>query len=337
MRVIEPPLWLKNSFLQLSGPSAPDVAPAGTARIWYDAANNQIKFSVNGGSFGAVLGSLRLRDLTEQILVASPAASAAAALMLFDNAATPFSGSASGTFFGINAVTGFAGNLLDLQINAVSQLKVDNVGRLFANAAQTGSRLIVGATGTLANNAAYVNTGATTTLGLVVRGVASQTASLFEVQDSAGNYFLRVLPLSAGAYTISIETAGSLSKIREQTVAVGGTDRLLILPNGSQCDILNAAGAQFMASFSSSGHNFYSSGTLKYTFGATALTLADAVNIAVNTTTGTKIGTVGGAAGQKLGFFNATPIVQPLLATGAGATVDNVITALQNLGLVRQS
>lgn len=60
-------------------------------------------------------------------------------------------------------------------------------------------------------------------------------------------------------------------------------------------------------------------------------------NIVTDTTTGTQIGTVGGAAGQKLGFFAATPIVQPLLATGAGATVDNVITALQNLGLVRQT
>ncbi len=44
------------------------------------------------------------------------------------------------------------------------------------------------------------------------------------------------------------------------------------------------------------------------------LTLADAVNIAVNTTTGTKIGT---ATGQKLGFWNATPIIQPASANQA--------------------
>lgn len=67
------------------------------------------------------------------------------------------------------------------------------------------------------------------------------------------------------------------------------------------------------------------------------LQFADAINIVLGTTTGTKIGTAGGAAGQKLAFFNATPIVQPLLATGAGATVDNVISALQSLGLCRQS
>lgn len=51
------------------------------------------------------------------------------------------------------------------------------------------------------------------------------------------------------------------------------------------------------------------------------VTMADATNIILNATTGTKIGT---ATNQKLGFYNATPIVQP---TG------DVITALQNLGL----
>ena len=38
-----------------------------------------------------------------------------------------------------------------------------------------------------------------------------------------------------------------------------------------------------------------------------------------------------------IGFYGVAPIERALLATGAGATVDNVITALQNLGLVKQS
>jgi len=77
-------------------------------------------------------------------------------------------------------------------------------------------------------------------------------------------------------------------------------------------------------------------GTLNVSNG-TAISLAEASNIVLGTTTGTKIGTAGGGSGQKLGFFNATPVVQPLLATGAGHTVDDVITTLQTLGLVRQS
>lgn len=38
-----------------------------------------------------------------------------------------------------------------------------------------------------------------------------------------------------------------------------------------------------------------------------------------------------------LGFYATSPVAQQVLATGAGKTVDNVITALQNLGLVKQS
>ncbi len=38
-----------------------------------------------------------------------------------------------------------------------------------------------------------------------------------------------------------------------------------------------------------------------------------------------------------LGFYGVTPVARALLATGASATVDDVITALQNLGLLRQS
>lgn len=37
-----------------------------------------------------------------------------------------------------------------------------------------------------------------------------------------------------------------------------------------------------------------------------------------------------------VGFFNKTPIAQRQLSTGAGHTVDDVITALQAYGLVRQ-
>lgn len=52
-------------------------------------------------------------------------------------------------------------------------------------------------------------------------------------------------------------------------------------------------------------------------------TLSDAANIALGTSSGTKIGT---ATTQKLGFFNATPVVQP------SATVD-LGTALSSMGL----
>ncbi len=53
-----------------------------------------------------------------------------------------------------------------------------------------------------------------------------------------------------------------------------------------------------------------------------SITMTDAFNIILGTSTGTKIGT---STTQKLGFYNSTPIVQPS---------GDIVTALQNLGLV---
>ena len=62
-----------------------------------------------------------------------------------------------------------------------------------------------------------------------------------------------------------------------------------------------------------------------------------ASNLVTDTTTGMMIGSVGGASGQKIAFWGATPAVQPVCATGSGKTVDQLITILQTMGLLRQS
>jgi hypothetical protein len=79
------------------------------------------------------------------------------------------------------------------------------------------------------------------------------------------------------------------------------------------------------------------------------VTIADGINVVLNTTTGTKMGT---ATTQKLGFWNATPIVQPTTAVAAatfvantsgiandtatfdGYTLGQVVKALRNAGLL---
>ena len=85
------------------------------------------------------------------------------------------------------------------------------------------------------------------------------------------------------------------------------------------------------------------------------ITLADAVNIIVDTNIGTKIGT---AASQKLGFYNATPVIQPSVTgtttgftagsgtavqsgstftggTGTKAyTIGDIVKALKSLGIM---
>jgi hypothetical protein len=79
-------------------------------------------------------------------------------------------------------------------------------------------------------------------------------------------------------------------------------------------------------------------GTTRLTIGTAGLfTIADALDIAVGTTTGTKIGT---ATTQKLGFFNATPVVQPTAvadATDAASVITQLnalLSRMRTLGLI---
>ncbi len=67
---------------------------------------------------------------------------------------------------------------------------------------------------------------------------------------------------------------------------------------------------------------------------STAFTVWDGGNFVLGTATGTKWGT---ATGEKQAWWGVTPVVQQVLATGAAATVDNVITFLQTIGLCKQS
>jgi hypothetical protein len=69
----------------------------------------------------------------------------------------------------------------------------------------------------------------------------------------------------------------------------------------------------------------------------TATRKADLVLSAYDTAAREGLRIRGAGSAPAIGFYGVAPIERALLATGAGATVDNVITALQNLGLVKQS
>ena len=77
--------------------------------------------------------------------------------------------------------------------------------------------------------------------------------------------------------------------------------------------------------------------TLSGTATAAGFTLNDAGNIVVGTTTGTKIGT---ATTQKLGFYNAAPVVQPTAvadATDAASVITQLnalLSRMRDLGLI---
>jgi hypothetical protein len=68
-----------------------------------------------------------------------------------------------------------------------------------------------------------------------------------------------------------------------------------------------------------------------------AITVSDGGNVVLGTTTGTKIGT---ATTQKLGFYNATPVVQPTAvadATDAASVITQLnalLSRMRDLGLI---
>ena len=107
------------------------------------------------------------------------------------------------------------------------------------------------------------------------------------------------------------------------TPGSGQANRALVL-DASQ-NLVGGIGAFVAFQIQASLGGFYTNGPVA---------LEEGSNIVAGVGTGTKIAT---SALQKVGFWNATPVVQQTLSTGAGATVDDVISLLQTLGLCKQS
>lgn len=111
------------------------------------------------------------------------------------------------------------------------------------------------------------------------------------------------------AFNVDASTASIATGLDVKGAAAAGGLALKVLSSGTNESMtINAKGT----------------GTISFQTVATGnIILGDAINLQLNTTTGTKIGT---ATTQKLAFWNATPIVQP------ANTVDYV-TMFVNLGL----
>jgi len=139
---------------------------------------------------------------------------------------------------------------------------------------------------------------------------------------------------------ISASAAIALSKLATGALPTAITVASANLVDGT---IVNAdvsasaaiAGTKVAPDFGS--QNIVTTGTLGA--GATTLdgnlTINDTRNIVLATGTGTKIGT---AAGQKLAFYNATPVVQPAganqaaLTNSTGGTADGTLSAVSGTG-----
>lgn len=186
--------------------------------------------------------------------------------------------------------------------------------------AVSSSGLVVADVGADASNVLSV-VGRTTASAAIMRVLVSGAAGEWRISRDGTTDVQATLHGSGGVNTFNVRTQSQICTM----IANSASDAILLLqmaatPSAVPFKIQTSAAA------------------LLFQVGQTGnVTMFDGGNLNLGTVTGTKIGTVGGAAGQKIGFFNQTPIVQPLLATGAAHTVDDVITTLQNLGLCRQS
>lgn len=154
-------------------------------------------------------------------------------------------------------------------------------------------------TGTL-TAAALALTGAFTSSGSQSTFTSTGAHQTGQVQINVNN--ISTLPLtSLGIYktagdanpTVSLSDANGTGAINFGAGAANATDSAITRSGASGSAILTV------------------SGTLAI---GTGLSITDAKNIVFGTTTGTKIGT---ATAQKIGFWNATPIIQPASASQA--------------------
>ena len=192
-----------------------------------------------------------------------------------------------------------------------------------------------GAFTTASNQVVVGNTSVTQTLlnGKVGIGVTVAATALDVVGTTAAQFRLRNVITDVTTKTGQVQV-GHYNNAEEDFALLGGTSAFGVntLNLGGGSSALNTATSIVLYT---AANEITLTGTARLTLDSAGLfTLWDGGNFALGTTTGTKIGT---ATTQKLGFFNATPVVRPVLATGAGATADNIITVLQNLGLVGQT
>ena len=218
-------------------------------------------------------------------------------LLIEPSGTTSTAWSTDGTGLGVNAASGFSGNLLDLQVNGSPKFQVSNSWVTFDTT--FGIR---GSNYTSANG-----TNMTVGPGSKVSDSASGTATI-----KAGNAFPNAT-----------------------TNIVGGA---LYLTGGSGAS--NSLGTANGGDINLDGGQSYGTGTEgNIVIGATRgnLVITDARDVILGTTTGTKIGT---DTTQKLGFYNATPVVQPTAvadATDAASVITQLnalLDRMRDLGLI---
>ena len=224
----------------------------------------------------------------------------------------------------LDCPSGQTGNLLNLLVNSLSVGSISSAGVL-----QLG--------GTLVND------------GLTISGAypCTITARVSNGSYSVGDGTLR--SGSGNALTLRGSLASGAAVLIENIGSSGFGDTCRITAGAATSQVLQLRGTT-----SQTGSLLNFQGTSTSTGGAAGTAQAEVDTAWNDSTHATRSADLifrayytstareglrirGGSSDVQLGFYGVTPISRAVLATGAGATVDNVITALQNLGLVKQS
>lgn len=239
---------------------------------------------------------------------------------------TDSTGGGGGTVTSVSVVTanGFAGTVATATTTPAITLTTTITSPVLAGngtAISAGTTTGSGSTVVLNNSPVFVDditlgVAAGATGSILFKGLTSGTVTL-KVADAAGTYTL-TLPTddgdngevltTNGSGVTSWEAAPAAALVVGTTTITSGTTTRILYDNAGVLGEYTITGTGTVVAMQTNP-------TLA------GITMTDATNIVIDTTTGTKIGT---AATQKIGFFNATPIVQP---TG------DIVTAMQNLGL----
>jgi hypothetical protein len=212
------------------------------------------------------------------------------------------------------------------KINNVESARIDSSGRLLVG---TSSALTAPASDGNQRNA-QLSLAATTFAGTL------QTNSFFNTTIIAGAYtFTKSNSTTIGNHTI-VANNNSLGTL--QWAGSDGTNYIRAASIKSEVD--GTPGANDMPGrlvFSVTADGSASPTEALRISSNRAITVSDGGNVVLGTTTGTKIGT---ATTQKIGFYNATPVVQPAAVADAtdAATAISQLNALlahmRTLGLI---
>ena len=183
-------------------------------------------------------------------------------------------------------------------------------------------------------------------------GLASDDTQIFRITTNSDGDGLLILSQTTPTDTIQLHSDGN-SYFNGGNVGIGTTDPTKLLSLGGESartfwmereltantagNILTiTSGGATSAATDKAGGALILQGGLSTGSAESGVTIQGCVAGAAGTADRTQTTAIQ-VLGNKIGFYNIIPVTRQVLATGGGATVDNVITALQNLGLVSQS